>query len=80
MLPSTSQAEELGEAQLQPQGPRRLICLDLPMDLALGSLSRLNLLGNLPVQGSQEANLPQPARGFNLQKAVMPQLAWESAP
>ena len=50
------------------------------MDLVLGSLLRLNLLGDLPVQGSQEANLPQPAWGFNLQKAVMPQLAWESTP
>ena len=28
---------------------------------------------------SQEANLPQPAWGFDLQKAVMPQPAWGSA-
>ena len=35
-----------------------------------------------PSQGpkSQEANLPLPARGFDLQETVMPQPAWGSAP
>ena len=64
------------------------------MDLILRRLSHLNLLRDLPVQGSQEinmpqpaqrpnfweANLPQPAQGFDLQEAVMPQPAWGSAP
>ena len=50
------------------------------------------LLGDLPVQGSQEvnmpppaqgpnsqeANLPRPAQGFDLQEAVTPQSAWRS--
>ena len=64
------------------------------MDLVLESLLCLNLLGDLPVQGSQEvitaqraqgpnsqeADLPQPAQGFDLQEAVMLQPAWGSAP
>ena len=32
-----------------PRGPRRSSHLDLPRDLVLESLSRLNLLGDLPV-------------------------------
>ena len=31
-----------------------MTCLELPRDLVLKSLSCLNLLGDLPVQGSQE--------------------------
>ena len=64
------------------------------MDLVLESLSRLNLLWDLPVQGSQEVDMPQPAQGpnsreaymlcpaqgFDLQELVMPQPPWESAP
>ena len=75
-------------------GVRRLTCLKLPRDLILESLSHLNLLGDPPVQGSQEvftpqpaqepnfleADLPQPAQGFNLQEAVTPQSVWGSAP
>ena len=54
----------------------------------------LNLLGDPPIQGSQEVDMPQPAQGstsqeanltqsawgFDLQEAVMPQPAWGSAP
>ena len=56
-------------------GPRRSKCFDLPRDLVLKRLSCLNLLGDLPVQKSQEGNMPRPAQGFSLQEAVMPQLA-----
>ena len=56
-------------------GPRRSKCFDLPRDLVLKRLSRLNLLGDLPVQESQEVNMLRPAQGFSLQEAVMPQLA-----
>ena len=94
ILPSTSHARDLGDAQLQPADPRRKTCLDLPRDLVLRRLSHLNLLGDPPVQGSQEivtprpaqepnsrdAITPQPARGFDLQESVMPQPAWGSAP
>ena len=54
-LPSTGHAGDLGDTQLQPRGPRRSTCLDLPGDLVLERLSHLNLLGDLPVQGPQEA-------------------------
>ena len=64
------------------------------MDLVLERLSHLNLLGDLPVQGSQEvvkprlaqgpnsreANLPQPAWEFDLQQAIIPQPAWGPEP
>ena len=57
-------------------------------------LSCLNLLGNPPVQGPQEVDMPRPAQGpnsqeadkprlywgFDLQEAVTHQLAWGSAP
>ena len=33
-----------------------MTCLDLPKDLVLGRLSCLNLLGDPPVQGTQEVN------------------------
>ena len=46
ILPSTGQAEDLGDAQLQSGGPRTSSCLDLPKDLVLNRLSRLNLLGD----------------------------------
>ena len=39
-------------------GGRSWVDLDLPMDLVLRRLSHLNLLRDLPVQGSQEADLP----------------------
>ena len=93
-LPSTGHAGDLGDTQLQPRGPRRSTCLDLPGDLVLERLSHLNLLGDLPVQGSQEvvtpqpaqgpnsweADLPRPAWGFNRHEAVTPQPVWGSAP
>ena len=74
-----------------PGGQPALTCLGV---LVLKRLSRLNLLGDPPVQGSQEIVTPQPAqgpnsweavtsrpaRGFDLQEAVMPQPAWGSAP
>ena len=61
--------------------------------LVLRKLSHLNLLGDLPVQESQEvdmpppaqgpnsreANLPRPAWGFDFSEAVTPQSAWQSA-
>ena len=93
-LPSTGHAGDLGDTQLQPRGPMRSTCLNLPRDLVLEKLSHVNLLGDLPVQGSQkvittqpakepnswEADLPRPAWGFNLHEAVTPQPAWGSAP
>ena len=36
-----------------------MTCLDLPKDLVLGRLSSLNLPRDLPVQGSQEVDVPQ---------------------
>ena len=75
ILPSTSHTGDLGDAQLQPRGPRRLTCLDMPRDLVLRRLSCLNLLRNLPVQGSQEVDMPRPAWAFDLQEAVMLQPA-----
>ena len=36
--------------------------VDLPKDLVLRRLSHLNLLGDPPVQGSQDVDLPRPAR------------------
>ena len=53
-LPSTGHAGNLGDTQLQSGGPRRSTCLDLPRDLVLKSLLCLNLVGDPPVQGSQE--------------------------
>ena len=60
------------DAQLQSGGPRRSTCLDLPKDLVLERLSRFNLLGDLPVQGSQEVIMTRPAQGPNSREAVMP--------
>ena len=54
--------------------------VDLPKDLVLRRLSHLNLLGDPPVQGSQEVDMPRPAQEFDLQEAVTPQPAWGSAP
>ena len=54
--------------------------VDLPKDLVLRRLSHLNLLGDPPVQGSQEVDMPRPAQEFDLQEAVIPQPAWGSAP
>ena len=58
ILPSTSHAGDLGDAQLQPEGPRRSTCLNLPRDLVPRRLSHLHLLRDLPVWGSQEVDLP----------------------
>ena len=91
---ASGQAGDLWDTQLRTKGPWRLACLNLPRGLVLKRSSHLNLLGDPPVQGSQEvvtpwpaqgpntweANLPWPAWGFNLQEAVMPQPAWGSAP
>ena len=76
ILSSTGHAGDLGDAQLQSGGPRRSTCLHLPRDLVFERLSCLNLLGDPPVQGSQEVNMPRTAWGFYLQEAVMPQPAW----
>ena len=54
--------------------------VDLPKDLVLRRLSHLNLLGDPPVQGSQEVDMPRPAQEFDLQEAVTPQPAWGSEP
>ena len=92
ILPSTSHAGDLGDTQLQPGDPWRLTCLDLSRDLVLGRLTCLSLLGDLPVQGSQEidtrrpvqgpnsweADMSQPAQEFGLPVVVMPQTAWGS--
>ena len=78
ITPNTGHAGDLGDARLQ--GPRWSTCLNLPRDLVLGRLSCLNLLGDPPVQGSQEVDMPRPAQGFDLQEAVMPEPAWGSAP
>ena len=55
--------ETLGMPKLQSRGPRRSSRLDLPRDLVLESLSRLNLLGDLPVPGgprrSSHLDLPR---------------------
>ena len=71
ILPSTCHAGNLGEVQVHSRGPRRSTCLDLPRDLVL------NLLGDLPVQGSQEVVTPRPAQGPNSWEADLPQPAWE---
>ena len=75
ILPSTSHIGDFGDAQLQPGDPRRSTCLNLPRDPVLKRLSCLNLLRQLPVQGSQEVNMRRPAQRFNLQEAVRPQFA-----
>ena len=75
ILPSTSHTGDLGDTQLQPGDPRRLTFPNLPRDLVPWRLSRLSLLADLPVQGSQEVDMPQPAWGFDLQKVDMPQPA-----
>ena len=83
----------IGDTQLQPGDPWRLTCLDLSRDLVLGRLTCLSLLGDLPVQGSQEVKMPQPAQGpnsrettsldlpggFDLQEDDLPLPAWGSA-
>ena len=74
ILPSTGHAGDLRDAQLQSRSPRRLTCLDLPKDLVLKTLSCLNLLGDPPVQGSQEVDMPRPAQGPNSQEADKSQL------
>ena len=51
ILPSTGHTEDLGDAQLQSGGPRRSSRLDLPRDLVLEMLSRLNLLRDPLVPG-----------------------------
>ena len=66
ILSSTGHSGDLGDAQLQSGGPRKSTCLDLPRDLVLERLSCFNLLGDPPVQGSQEAVTLRPAQGFDL--------------
>ena len=80
--------------QLQPGGPGKSTCLNLPRDLVLRRLLHLNLFGDPPVHGSQEvdmpqlaqgpnsreADMPQPVWGFDLQEVVMPQPSWGFAP
>ena len=51
ILPSTGHTGDLGDAQLQSGGPRRSSRLDLPRDLVLKRLSRLNLLRHPLVPG-----------------------------
>ena len=46
--------------------------VNLPRDLLLRRLSHLNLLRDLPVQGSQEVNIPQPAQRSNFWEANLP--------
>ena len=74
ILPSIGHTGDLGDIQLQSGGPRRSSRLDLPRDLVLEMLSCLNLLGDPPVQGSQEVDMPRPAQGPNSQEADKPQL------
>ena len=52
--------------QLQSRGSRRSTCLDMPRNLVIGSLSYLNLLGDLAVQGSQKVDMRRPAWGSAL--------------
>ena len=80
ILRSTGHAGDIGDDQLQSRVPRRSTCLELPKNLVLRRLSHLNLLGDPPVQGSQEVDMPRPAQEFDLQEAVTPQPAWGSAP
>ena len=94
ILPSTSHAGDLGEAQLQPGDPRRSACSNIPRDPVPGRLPWLNLLRDPSVRGSQEVNIPRPAQGlnsweadlpwpawgFDLQEVDRPQSAWGSAP
>ena len=72
ILLSTGHAGDLGDAQLQSGRPRRSTCLDSPSDLVLERLSCLNLLGDPPVQRSQEVITPRPAQGPNSQEADLP--------
>ena len=72
ILPSTGHTGDLGDTQLQSGGPRRSSRLDLPRVLVLKRLSRLNLLGDPSVQGSQEVVMLRPAQGPNSQEAVTP--------
>ena len=60
---------DLGDAQLQSGVPRRSTCFDLTRDLVLEKLSRFNLFGDPPVQGSQEVVTPQSAQGPNSREA-----------
>ena len=76
ILSSTGHAGDLGDAQLQSGGPRRSTCLHLPRDLVFERLSCLNLLGDPPVQGSQEVNMPQPAQESNSWEADVPKPVW----
>ena len=78
ILPSTSQAGDLGDTQLQPGDPWRLTCLDLSRDLVLGRLTCLSLLGDQPVRGSQEVKMPQPAQGPNSREATSLDLPGDS--
>ena len=57
ILSSTGHTGGIGDTQLQSGDPRRSTCLDLPRDLVLKRLTCLNLLGNLPVQWSQEVDM-----------------------
>ena len=70
ILPSTG---HIGDYPSPIGGPRRLTCLGLPRDLVLGRLSHLNLLGDPPVQGSQEVYMPWSAQGPNSQETNLPQ-------
>ena len=52
ILPNTDHTGDLGDAQTPVRGgPRRSSRLDLPRNLVLKRLSRLNLLGDLQVPG-----------------------------
>ena len=82
------------DARLQSRSPSRWTCFNIPRDLVLRRFSHLNLLGDPPVRGSQEVNmprfvqgpnsqeadLPRPAWGFSLQETIMPQPSWGPAP
>ena len=84
--------ETLGMPKLQSGGPRRSSLLDLPRDLVLERLSRLNLLGDPLVPGVPEGRHVSTCPGTQFsggrhastcpgsQEAVMPQPAWGSAP
>ena len=50
--------ETLGMPNSILGGPRRLTCLNLPRDLVIGRLSPLQLLRDLPVQVSEEVDMP----------------------
>ena len=54
-----------------------MTCLELPRDLVLRRLSRLHMLGDPPVQGSQKVNKPQSAQGPNFRRPTCLKLPGE---